>query len=500
MRFVILFLFTSISGFSQSTFNKTYQFPDIHFLEFETIVVENDTIICYGDAIEVYEDSTSRQGVFVAQIDSSGEVLNHRMIFDTISNSILATSEEWGNIIPLSKGGYAAMASSATIKESHFLMLLNDDLSLKFMKEFPDTINMINIKHSIIEVNGGYLIWGDFQKHNYDLISEVRYLDYEGELIWEHHFSGMSSRISDIAMVEDSIFYVIVNYEDEQHQPSYFGMVRFDLDGTFEQVWQTNADSKYHFVRRFHALSDGGFLISGIYETRKVFNDGFYIPFMIKLDRNFQIEKEQTFGYETGYPGSKPWFYDFEENEEHIISVGKSYTLVPDDFGYQTGVVYHFNKQGDSTNSYHYITPFGTTSWFQTGFIGMGRLSSGNMIFGGSTNIGEYYGWLIKTDSNGCMEPYDCSKVSSIDNTNVLFSKDLNVYPNPTSNTLYWSDSLNDLRLVDIYDFSGSLLVSEKITNRQTEIAVNNLSAGIYILRLSDANGNFVSKRFQIIR
>ena len=71
-----------------------------------------------------------------------------------------------------------------------------------------------------------------------------------------------------------------------------------------------------------------------------------------------------------------------------------------------------------------------------------------------------------------------------------LINKSIDVYPNPASNYLVvynYQDAQG--RVVDLFDISGKKLRSVKVTNLATRIETQNLSGGLYILRVSDQKG-----------
>ncbi|GGG51731.1 T9SS type A sorting domain-containing protein [Epilithonimonas arachidiradicis] len=80
--------------------------------------------------------------------------------------------------------------------------------------------------------------------------------------------------------------------------------------------------------------------------------------------------------------------------------------------------------------------------------------------------------------------------------TNNDISK-VKIYPNPTSDKLFISSSL-DLIKYEIYDFTGQKLVDKSFDNRNKSIEVNYLKKGIYILKLIDKNQKVQTVKFLI--
>ena len=152
--FICILLFSNVL-LGQNTFSKLYSLSDStgwFFTDFERFVVDNDTIIGYGEAVRLNADSTTSQGIYLYRIDSSGNTIDHKMFFEP-----LVVEEDWGNLIATSDGGYAAL--TATVGRNSFLFFkIRNDLTIDFIKEYPDTFNIRNFRHSIAEVSGGYII------------------------------------------------------------------------------------------------------------------------------------------------------------------------------------------------------------------------------------------------------------------------------------------------------------------------------------------------------
>lgn len=101
--------------------------------------------------------------------------------------------------------------------------------------------------------------------------------------------------------------------------------------------------------------------------------------------------------------------------------------------------------------------------------------------------------------AQGVQQPYEISVVTGIEE-----AKDINLsvsaYPNPTTDYLTLEVKefeLSNLRF-QLYDMSGKLLQSEKITGTQTSIVMSNLVPAIYFVKV--VQGNKEVKTFKIIK
>ncbi len=73
------------------------------------------------------------------------------------------------------------------------------------------------------------------------------------------------------------------------------------------------------------------------------------------------------------------------------------------------------------------------------------------------------------------------------------------LYPNPVSNGTFYIKTLsNEIKYVRIFNVLGKQVLTQTITNTQSQIDVSNLRRGVYILKLTE--GNKVATRKVVIR
>jgi len=101
--------------------------------------------------------------------------------------------------------------------------------------------------------------------------------------------------------------------------------------------------------------------------------------------------------------------------------------------------------------------------------------------------------------SQGIQQAYEISIVTSVKGTDGI-SLSVSVYPNPATDYLILSaDNYDTSRLsCQLYDISGKLLLDKIITGPQTQIAMNNLVAANYLLKVISENKEV--KTFKIIK
>lgn len=100
---------------------------------------------------------------------------------------------------------------------------------------------------------------------------------------------------------------------------------------------------------------------------------------------------------------------------------------------------------------------------------------------------------LIKAAST---VPPSCYSNSLLSNNDFTSVSDIVVYPNPTVETININSTNNPIYTVTIFSIDGKFVASYKnpITTDSFSINVQNLSVGIYSLKVETSNGNFTKK------
>lgn len=101
--------------------------------------------------------------------------------------------------------------------------------------------------------------------------------------------------------------------------------------------------------------------------------------------------------------------------------------------------------------------------------------------------------------AQGVQQPYEISIVTEIEEAKEI-SLSFSVYPNPTTNYLKINiGNYNPENLIyQMFDVNGKLIETNKISNNETRVEMNNSSRGIYFLKI--INNNKELKTFQIVK
>ncbi len=101
--------------------------------------------------------------------------------------------------------------------------------------------------------------------------------------------------------------------------------------------------------------------------------------------------------------------------------------------------------------------------------------------------------------AEGIQQPYEILEITAIEEAKGI-ELSASVYPNPVTNHLVLTVEDPELSTMDfrLFDMHGKLLQSEKITEKQTTIAMGNLVPATYIIKVKQSNKEL--KTFQIIK
>ena len=121
---------------------------------------------------------------------------------------------------------------------------------------------------------------------------------------------------------------------------------------------------------------------------------------------------------------------------------------------------------------------------------GFSSYSVGQLVYTTNTGSGSV--------SQGVQQAFEFQTLSNPELTTVNLSAV--TYPNPTSDyvTLKISDSALDNLSYKLFDVTGKAMSNGNITNRDTQIAMQQLAIGIYILKVNRHNQEL--KTFKIIK
>lgn len=136
----------------------------------------------------------------------------------------------------------------------------------------------------------------------------------------------------------------------------------------------------------------------------------------------------------------------------------------------------------ESTNTTDVLTNPSYT-WYLDG------IETGGVINGVIMQSGEYT--LSVTDDLGC-EQSSLALQANL-SVNEVANNDIVIYPNPANSVINITSNNSDINSFDLYNAIGELMFTKSnINSKVMRINRNDLNSGIYISKITDANGNAV--------
>jgi len=486
------------AGYGQSsTYNMAIPLPYPQG-DFSHMIVHEDTIVGYG--VGFNNNIEWKQGLVLAKTDTLGNIVAHNFILDA-QGDLLATDKAWGNIIHTADGGYAAIAATVG-RKSAFLIKLDHDLQVDFIKEYADTVNLSNYFYKLLETPQGYLIYGTIQRPDYYGDGFIRYVDKQGETTWFKYlaYSSFQNGILDVVQQNDSIYIAgIGTATDPNTGKGIMSLLFFDLEGNEVNYWASELDPEIGYFRKFIVASDENIIGFGLQRTGSNGTTHTVQPTLYKLTSNFQTEWVRHFGRVSSLNASV-MLWDFAPTiDGNYIGVGE--TLVKDgsDPTRRVGWLYKFSTEGDSIWERKVNAPFLPLYYTNSGFFaGVGVLSSGSIVAGGTTNEGNtYYCWLVKVTNEGCIDTLFCNPVSTAvlpDNKPIQ----VNIFPVPASS--YFSiQSPVEIKQVRVLDALGRMVLTRQNIGKFTTMDLPaSLPTGLYYVEMLTEEGNGIRKKLYI--
>jgi hypothetical protein len=97
--------------------------------------------------------------------------------------------------------------------------------------------------------------------------------------------------------------------------------------------------------------------------------------------------------------------------------------------------------------------------------------------------------YAVELTKNGCTDTSSCVNISTVGVSENTLANDINIYPNPANNVL--NVTLNNFNSDDkivFYSVVGKVVLSQKITQKNTTINTSKLVNGVYVLSIPTKN------------
>jgi hypothetical protein len=366
-----------------------------------------------------------------------------------------------------------------------------------------------NAKSIIQASDGGYIfagltqsIDGDISENNGSCDFWVVKLDTSGNFQWEKCLGGTKNEKAYSIQLTNDNGYIVAgySYSNDGDISGHHGsvdtadcwIVKIDSIGNIQ--WQKClGGTKIDAANSIQQASDGGFIVAG----RSFSNNGDVTGhhgytgspdfWVVKLDNTGNILWQKSLGG-TGYEIALSIHLT---NDNGFIIAGFANSSDGDVTGNHGGGDYWVVKL-DSTGNIQWQKCLGGTD--SDGANSIDLVDNGGFIIAGwsnsndsdvSGNHGDYDFWVVK------LAPYNLSIVESNKNENI------NIYPNPANNKLsleFQQSILFHNSIISISNIQGQILIRQNLKQSKTDIDINSLANGIYILKIEFDNSVVVKK------
>lgn len=453
--------------------------------------------------IPVGIDTVSDIGVKVIELD------NHE---------ILSCGNTWGFMINFNAASLVKTSANGNLiwKKQYDFTIGGYD-SFNDLIELPDsnylvtgiTTNTVTNDYDIILVKidtNGNVIW--FQKYihpDYDQSTELKLTpdgkiiivgkaesigtyndvlliktDLNGNLIWRKRFGNTYDEVyNSIEVIKNNTEYLLGGrYGYSSSGTDYYDMSIMRTDTAGNIIWQqqygTAGGNEYGGIA-INTL-DSGVAICGIY------ND---VATVLKVNKGGIVQWNKNYSLPTN------------SFMRQVIQLQDStYAMIASSVYAPTNSLTGFLLKADKNGNQLWQRVYPGLMTIPNYFYGFNTTADKGFIMTGQYNhIGQPYQniWLVKTDSLGC-DSVSCSYLVTDVKDDINELEEISLQPNPT-NGIIIVNSKYDFEKVELSNLTGQILSSENVNSKSHQLQLQNLSDGIYFVKVSYTNGVCVVKK-----
>jgi hypothetical protein len=445
---------------------------------YKHIIIDNEIINCFG-----FNNTGNGTGYYFDKFDSEANLVLRKSYSEDSTYFVGGDGEN-----SLMKFGNNILCAGASYKIDNPI----DGLLYKF-NQLGDTLwvkkrNKANAlgtyyRFSIKTSENDFVTVGDVGYYNSSVnfnFGQVYLVKFDtlANVIWEHEYGNpgtVSEFVKGIYPAADGGFF-IYGYVTGYQQWSQCYLLKVDAMGN--QVWQRSWGDLYHDeLRGFYEMPNGNLLVSG-YISSDFFGGEVTNAYLAMLtpDGSQRIWEKRLFG-----------IIDYDD----LSTIFKNNDGTFHIWGHETTpyitrpFLMHFSANFDSldTKYYSYWNGPGAQNYIRdiVKMSDQGYVACG---FGWDNNS-DQDGWLLRIDSNGCAN-VNCTPLAVKEIEDV--SEKFILAPNPTKDkiTILGNNQLA-IKTVKLFDIAGHLI---DVPLNSRELDVSHLSVGIYIIEVTDSNGN----------
>ena len=481
--------------------------PDNFYIKLHTLqlgeqadligIVQNGDNLIAGGTILIPGKSNS--GCHLVRFDTTGNVVQHFTVFDSLSTNYSFRDECEVNGDD-EKNYY--ITGDALEDLADFIIKVDQNDSLVFHKKYPyESGIQVRLPRKVLPYQHG-LFWLSSEAYdNFDIDVGLHKLDSMGNRIWTRQYGHPSKRDHPWSLLQTSDNQFLIGaYREAQNAPGSGGNMQclqswiFVVDSLGEKQWEWFGEPcSSEGVYDLQTTPDGGY----IYLTRELevfnFSNWGFVPKIVRRDANFNLLWERKMG--NSFTQSNYFFSLNASPDNGWIATGQ--LALPEPYNpldggpdaYRAACFYKVSDGGDSL----WRTCINAPDLPGGGFIGVSEIGGATTISSGSTfavgsvqqtipNQGtKRYAWLIKVDNDGCAESF-CEPVST--SAPEREPMGVKVYPNPASGHVVFETShLEENIELELFDATGRLVHQANFGARYTYDTAT-MPPGVYIYRL----------------
>lgn len=489
------------TGFDYTYHNDTFSTRPYYYTQFNGVEISDTAYYVIGTGLDssythsLFTPPWYQTGIFM-QIDTNGRIISNRIFRGDSSevrikfNPMLKTNDN--HLLVAGQNDFDAI-----------LYKINDKGDTLWTKKYSgDTLHLFRPYQIISGDNNNYYLLIrtlDFNNNTPDIMrGTIIKIDSVGSEQWRNEYIATGfEQNADAQLIEEGNNLVVTGIKADGNYLIHYSyqlqtqIRRIDSTGNILQEYISDSG---RWIGMWDGLKtqDGGFAFCGVEGTQLDIGGGphmIYRGYVAKVDSNLQLVWERGFGS----PDNTMYLKDMEELPDgSLILTGRRDVYYPSDAhytvadsGYGGGWILKMSAEGDSL--WQRIHRNG--SFYRNYLNDIEILPDGGFIAAGYsemnfTNHPDFYyqGWLIRTDSLGCIVP-GCQLLDNTENVAVIFDNDVVVYPNPASEVVRFRFEKAIEKDTEIRVYSGlGQLVDETTVDylEQVEMNVSDWQSSVY--------------------
>ena len=479
-------------------------------------ILSNDTVYLLSSVIDYDSTNKINQGLCFATIDTSGNILSKKLIFDEKT----LTFNPGNTITEIGSNKQFISISDLFYDSTALLLKFDRQGNLLLKKSINPIANYSSIYRSVLDIDGAIISFGHVRNKTSGRASTfVRCFDYDGVELWTKLYHGEKAKHLYFGSLKVGAAGIIFNATetndkfpgDEQLTSNDYINIIFQIDskgGVIKKSYFPSADNTT--MTALCPTNDSSF-VYGIAKALKFqpvpqLNPIYYYSlFLEKRDKQMNLKWSTPIGINKGQCHIDDIVQD--KKGDFVLSGMYSRIGLDDkvtiDALISFGMVYKLSANGDSIWKRNLIAPKDTMNskevYFENRLYHCHVMPSGNILANGELKVlfdtvNSTHAWMVRLDENGCIQKEDCTGTPTVDIKNDTWTL---VYPNPAQQYIHIKNSKEaQMRSVEIYDSVGKFLQKIETGNGNEQIDIAFLPNGIYFLKINNEDNKFTIHSF----